>query len=340
MSKILFISLFTLHGILTIQYAMAQQDSLVLKNRNYLVGEIKSMDKGVLVMKTPYSKEDFKIKFLEIEAIYSDVLFLISTQKGNRVYGKVSSPELDKIKIDPITGSEQIYPLEDIIYIKPLEQKFKNRINGGIDMGFTLTRARNQRQFTVRSRFGYMTQRWSFDASLNKLSTSQDETDKIERGDGALTSIYSLKNEWLLLARIDYLYNTEQLLDLRNNMKLGVGKYLNRTNRMNWTVLGGFSYNVENFAGDITNRKSQEAWIGSELNLFDVGDLSLLSNIFIYPSLSEKDRLRLDYRIDLKYDLPLDFYIKTGFTLNYDNQPAGGSSRGDYILQTTFGWSW
>jgi hypothetical protein len=329
-----------LFGILNLGNAFSQQDSLILKNRNYLVGEIKSMDKGVLVMKTPYSKEDFKIKFLEIEALYSDVLFLISTQSGNRVYGKVSSPELDKIKIEPINGAEQIYPIEDIIYIKPLEQKFFNRINGGIDMGFTLTRARNQRQFTVRSRIGYMTQKWSFDASFNKLSTSQDETENISRGDGALTSIYSLKNEWLVLARIDYLYNTEQLLDLRNNMKLGMGKYLNRTNKMNWTVLGGFSYNVENFSGDITNRKSQEAWVGSEINLFDVGDLSLLSNIFIYPSLSEKDRIRLDYRIDLKYDFPLDFYVKTGFTLNYDNQPAGSSRRGDYILQTTFGWSW
>lgn len=37
----------------------AQKDSLVLKNGNVIVGEIKSMDKGVLTIKTGYSKKDF-----------------------------------------------------------------------------------------------------------------------------------------------------------------------------------------------------------------------------------------------------------------------------------------
>jgi hypothetical protein len=37
----------------------AQKDSLVLKNGDVIVGEIKSMDKGVLTIETDYSKNDF-----------------------------------------------------------------------------------------------------------------------------------------------------------------------------------------------------------------------------------------------------------------------------------------
>jgi hypothetical protein len=109
---------------------------------------------------------------------------------------------------------------------------------------------------------------------------------------------------------------------------------------MNWSVLAGASYNNENFWGEIDDRQSAESWIGSQLNLFDMGDLSMLTSGFVYPSLTESGRVRVDYTLDLKYDLPLDFYIKTGITVNFDNQPATGASRTDYVWQTTFGWSW
>ena len=44
--------------------------------------------------------------------------------------------------------------------------------------------------------------------------------------------------------------------------------------------------------------------------------------------------------MDVKYDLPLDFYVKGGFTLNYDNQPTVGAGEVDYVLNTGFGWEW
>jgi hypothetical protein len=59
----------------------------------------------------------------------------------------------------------------------------------------------------------------------------------------------------------------------------------------------------------------------------------------LYPGFTEKGRLRADFKTDLKYDLPLDFYIKVGFTWNFDNQPATGSSEYDYVMQTGIGWS-
>ncbi|PRY85426.1 DUF481 domain-containing protein [Mongoliibacter ruber] len=318
----------------------AQKDSLIVKNNHYLLGEVKSMEKGVLTFKTPYSKSDFKVKWNEVQSLFSESLFITSTKSARRVYGKISSPETGVIKVTTQDGEEYTFPLEEVLYIKSLERGFLDRISAGIDLGFTLTRARNQRQFTTRSRFSYVSREWSLDASFNKLVTAQEEIENIRRGDGNLTAVYFTRKDWFLLGRMEYLYNTEQFLDLRLNTLVGAGNDLIKSNSLYWRVFGGFAFNNENFVGESMDRQSAEAWIATELNIFDKGDLSLLTNIFVYPSITERNRIRADYRLDLMYKLPLDFYIKTGLTVNYDNQPFQLSRTTDYILQTTFGWSW
>ena len=72
--------------------------------------------------------------------------------------------------------------------------------------------------------------------------------------------------------------------------------------------------------------------------MFNMGDLSLLTSLYVFPSLTESGRIRSDFKFDLKYDLPLDIYIGVGYTLNYDNQPVEGASESDYVFQTTVGW--
>jgi hypothetical protein len=108
---------------------------------------------------------------------------------------------------------------------------------------------------------------------------------------------------------------------------------------MYWALAGGVAWNIENYTDpDLENRSSSEANFGTELNLFDMGDISLLTKLSVYKSLSEGNRIRADFKFDIKYDLPLDFYIRLGYTHNFDNQPVEGASRDDYVFQTTFGW--
>ena len=101
----------------------------------------------------------------------------------------------------------------------------------------------------------------------------------------------------------------------------------------------GLAWNKEKYTDPaVGNRNSLEGFLSAELNLFDVKDFSLLTNLTYYPSITEKNRHRLDYKLDLKYDLPLDFFIKLGVTYNFDNQPVEGASKDDYVFQATFGW--
>ena len=44
----------------------AQNDTIQLKNKDLLVGEVKSISKGILIIETAYSDEDFKVEFNKV----------------------------------------------------------------------------------------------------------------------------------------------------------------------------------------------------------------------------------------------------------------------------------
>ena len=67
-------------------------------------------------------------------------------------------------------------------------------------------------------------------------------------------------------------------------------------------------------------------------------DFDLTSNLNIFPSLSESRRLRTDFNVTSKYKIISDFYVKIGFTINYDNQLAVEGNEIDYNFTSGVGW--
>ncbi len=330
--------------------ASAQKDSLILNNGNTIVGEIKKMDKGVLQIETPYSDSDFQIELEGIKEIYSKSRFMFTTSDGNRYTGTFYSGTDGNIVIeDENTGTVTVL-LTDIVFINGLDDGFLSRLYANIDLGYSLTKANNQQQFNFNFRMGYLADLWSLDGYYNSLFSSQTDVEDIIRNDGGVGYKYYLPRDWYLSADLTFLSNTEQQLDLRTNSKIGLGKYLIHSNSAYWGFSVGAANNNETFSltsSDATrdslySRNSWEGVIGTELNLYDIGDLNLYTNLIAYPSFTESGRWRTDFRFDAKYDnfLLKDFYLRAGFTLNYDNQPAEAGREVDYVFTTGFGWEW
>ena len=334
-NKNLFIAFCMLLGLAT----QAQKDSLVLKNGDVIVGEIKSMDKGVLTIETDYSKKDFTVEWSGIKEIYSKSHFLVTLKNGQRINGTVESAEAGKkIIINGDDGSKTETTLDEMVYLKGLKSDFWSRAYASIDIGLSFTKANNLKQYNVRSKFGYLADKWQLDLFYDDTRSSQDSVAETKRTEGGISAKYFLQKDWYLAASLNFLSNTEQALNLRTTGKLGIGKYLVHTNKQYWGLGTGLSLNNESFTNGTASRSSLEGYFGSELNFFDIGDLSLLSNIWVYPSFTENGRWRTDFIFDAKYDLPLDFYIKAGFTLNYDNRPAVKGKETDYVLAFSVGW--
>lgn len=319
----------------------AQTDSLVLKNGDYIVGEVKGLYRNVLTIETDYSDDDFKIEWDGVKEIYCETYFLISLTDGKRFNGYLRSSGPGKVNILTDLGQEIEVVQDDIVILEDINEGFWSRLYASVDFGFDLTKSQNLRQFSMRSSAGYIARRWQLDLSYNSLRSKQDDAEDILRTDGSGTFKYFLPRDWYPLASLEFLSNTEQDLQLRTTSKIGLGKYIIHTNRTYWGFSAGANNNNEQYLVDsIPDRNTWEGFIGTELNFFNIGDLDLLTTVVAYPSISDAGRWRTDFKFDAKYDLPLDFYIKLGFTLNYDNRPPAGSSESDYVLHTGFGWEW
>jgi hypothetical protein len=147
-------------------------------------------------------------------------------------------------------------------------------------------------------------------------------------------------NNWYFIPSVNYLANTKQNLNYRWNILFGLGNYIIRSNSAYWGINLGINRNHENYSDDTPDNKSWEGYFGTELNLFDTGDLNLFAKIMAYPGITEKGRWRLDSSLNIKYDLPLDFYVKLGGSINYDNRPSIDASEFDYVSTFGIGWEW
>ncbi|MEM9327449.1 MAG: DUF481 domain-containing protein, partial [Bacteroidota bacterium] len=158
------------------------------------------------------------------------------------------------------------------------------------------------RQLAVRSGLGYQAEKWAISGSYNNLFSEQDESDRTQRTDANLSFKQLLTMGFFFYPEATYLSNNEQELDLRFTALLGFGKYVFRTNKLFWNFTAGIANTTEQYSDETPSNNSYESFIGTNLNLFDIGDLSLQGKGTVFPSLTERDRLRVDAQLDLKYD--------------------------------------
>jgi hypothetical protein len=318
-------------------WTRAQPDSLFLKSGDVLVGELKGMSRGVATMETDYSESDFKIEWDGIRMVRTTSLYLVQLTHGTRVTARIHSVDTHAVHLIGHTDTVMTI-MADIVFLKSVKEDFWSRASAAVDFGYSFTKANALQQFSLRSALGYATDRWSVSATYNRVNSTQTDVDDIQRTDLGAGFRWSLPRNYYVGVDASFLSNTEQKLFLRSSYQPTVGNYLVRTNSMYLLVLGGAAYTREIYSTEDPDRNTAEAVAGVELNLFDIGDISLLVSAKVFPGLSGSGRLRMDDRVDLKYDLPMDLYIRMGLTLNYDSEPVEGATDTDYVFQTTLGW--
>lgn len=318
----------------------SQVDSVTFKTGEYLLGEIQSMERGVLFFETSYSDNDFEIEWNEVIYIFSETYLFISLSDGRKVYGWIKSqPDTSLMIISRDSVTVKCH-LTDIVRILPIEMGFKDRFSAEIDIGLSFAKSQSLKQLSIGAMVGYKTEKWNSYITFNTLRSVQEEVDPILRTESEFVLHYVIYKDWYLVPSTNYLANTEQNLNYRWNAQFGLGNYIIRSNNAYWGISLGVNNNREEYEDGTPSNQSWECYVGSELNLFDTGDLELFAKIFTYTGISEPGRWRVDGSMNVKYDLPLDFYIKFGGSINYDNQPAGESSDYDYVSTIGFGWEW
>lgn len=315
----------------------AQNDTIVLKNKNIIVGELKQLSSNVLTVETAYSNKDFLIEYDKVVSLILENRYSIVLSNGVRLYGNVKSAKPNNALITLYNSSMEV-PLYDIVVLRKIDDGFWNHFKGSFDFGYNLTQTNNSEQFTFSGSLSYISDKWMHQAQYNQLFTSQNDVEDIKRTDWSYDAKMYLKKKWFLNANFSFLSNTSQSLKGRFVPSFGAGNYLIRNNKLYLLVGSGLTYNIEQYEDPTLDKTSTEALFKTQFNMFNFKDIDLYFSAVGYPSLSEKGRFRTDLNFRFKYDLPLDFYFKSEIQVNYDNQPSEGSVKTDYVFSTGFGW--
>jgi hypothetical protein len=315
----------------------AQKDTLYFKNKEMMVGEVKSMSNNILVVETKYSDQDFKIEFDKVSKLKLINKYSIYVVGGNSFFSSLKSDKDNEVTIN-YNDTIKVLRINDIVSLNKIENGFWKHFTGSFDFGYNLTKTNNSEQLTFALQLNYVSEKWIHTAKFDQLKTVQDNVEDIERVELELDTKKYYRDNWFFNSNFSFLSNTSQSIKGRFSPSLGMGNYLVRNNKLYFLLGGGLVYNIEKYFDSTTDKNSFELVFSTQFNMFNFKDLDVNTSVLLFPSLSEKGRFRTDIYFSFKYDLPLDFYIKSSISVNYDNQPFQDTQEMDYVFSTGFGW--
>jgi hypothetical protein len=313
----------------------AASDVVVTTSGDRLVGEIKSLDKDVLVFSTDYSDSDFRIKWEKVARIESDRQFLVETFAGERVSGSLKS---DPAKKSTAQVGAQSFPLPDVALVQPFERSLWSRFDVGFDFGYSMTRANDAKQLTAGGNLAYRGERNLVVTNANAFFSRQVNAPRTRRWEVATDYKHLLGRNWYLSGGSDFLGSDEQKLDLRTTLSSGAGRYFFRSPSQYLGIGAGAAWTNEQYMDPtLPVANSAEAYGGFEYFTERLKFADLITRFTLYPSVTIPGRYRFNFKFDFDFNLPGDWYMRTGYYNNFDSQPPAGLSRNDYGWKNSFG---
>jgi uncharacterized protein DUF481 len=317
----------------------AKTDVIYTKNGDRITGEIKKLQRGVIHIDPSYGKNVFQIDWDDVARVESSQRFIIETSGGKRVSGSIKHPPDNdqQIVVDTSAGPVAV-ERPQMVGALPFDVGFWSRMAASIDLGTTVTKSNGSKQANVNALVGYNAEKWRVKGTFNLVRNTVGE-EETRRWEGNVGYSRFIRAKWFGLIGTNFLKSDELQVDLRTTVAPGVGRFFKRTSRMYWSAAGGAQWTNERFADpELSAKSSAEAWAGTEINLYDIGDVSWLTQITVSPGLTEPGRVRLDFNTDFKIDLPKDLYFRVGLRDNFDSQPSSDAPRNDYVFSLGLGW--
>jgi len=318
----------------TASAALAQTDTVTTTSGETITGEIKRVEKGVLTLSTAYSSADFMLKWDQVASINSPRQFVIETVDGRRVSGTLAADAGNKaVQIGGVT-----VVLAEILSIQPPEGSFWSRFDSAIDFGYSMTRANDARQLTLGGNLLYRHDHVVDTVVGNVFNSSQSNAPDTQRWDLGNDFRYLMGDRWYANTTLDFLNSDQQRLDLRTTIGGGGGRYLLRTASQYLTAGGGVAWTREDYTdAEIATKDSWEAYLGTEFMTERLKVVDLVTRLTYYPSLTIDDRYRINYNLDLDFNLPANWYIRVSLFENFDSAPPADLSKNDWGWSNAFG---
>ena len=314
-------------------------DTVVMRNGDRLVGEVKGLRQGTLEFKTD-TMGTVSIKWDWVQQLTAPRFFEVENSAGSKFYGTIQPGAAGKLGV-LVDGALTELELVSVVKIRPLSQSFWDRLDGSISVGANYTRSSGIGQGSLNADVASRRERFGWSTKLSTTITIQEEQPRSSRTTYSFTYSRYLPSRWFIpiVGQLDR--NTDLGFDLRSSAGGGIGRNLIQTNRSALAAVASFRVNREvPVSGETTS--NVEAGIGSSYSYFtyDSPKTNVTLSCVLSPSLTVAHRYRVDMDVSLSREIVKDFTAGVTLYDAYDSRPpTEGSLKNDFGFTLNVGWS-
>jgi hypothetical protein len=324
-------------------HARPKTDVIYMDNGDRITGEIKGLTRGILTVSTD-SLGTVSVEWIHVASVATDVRFQVEMADGAILLGTLApDPAVDRVLVEGDDGGSEAR--NEIVRLAPIEDRLRDRFQGSASVGASYSQGGNTLQTNAAFNSTYFAERYQAQVSASWNSTSDSEgNNDTQRGDLGFMYRRLRPNRWFGAGFAQAQRNEELGVDLRVSAGGGVGRFLVQSDRTEFIATGGLALSRQwspsgTGSGTVTS-DDLEGVIVLEYDYFvlDSPEVTLSSDLSIYPGLSNWGSLRSDFDASLSWEIVNNLFWALQVYLSYDNDTEPGAANSDYGYVTSLGY--
>jgi hypothetical protein len=320
--------------------AAPKVDVVVLQNGTRVVGEIRSMTRGRLELKTD-DMGTLQIEWGNVVQVTAPEFFEVEDMDGALSFGSLrAGPAAGALDVVSDWGESSL-PLGRVARVELVRSGFWAGFRGSVDLGASYTSATKLLQLQADGDLGFRKPRFEAKAEASAVLTHQPEVEDTRRSSLSVGYARLFANRQRIYALGTLEQNRELGFDLRSSVLGGWGYMLARDLRNELVGGAGFALNREKpVEGESTTNVEAAVGFNWANFAYDFPNTDIKVAAFGYLGLNHWGRFRLETSASLRREVFSDFYVGVKAYESYDSRPATeGAQRNDWGLSLTLGYS-
>jgi len=320
--------------------AAEKTDVVVLRNGDHMTGEVQSLDRGQLTLKTD-NIGTLAIEWDKVKGVTAAATFEVEDVRGGQYLGSLRPGPADGELSVVSSWATQTLPLLQVVRIQRLGATFWQRLDGSIDVGLSYTSASDLLSFSFSSQVSLRRPGHRFSASGSSTIQNQPDVPQTKRTSGALTYQRLYTGRWVAFAQGQVEQNRELGFDLRSSVLGGGGRYLLQGRRDELLTGLGLSVNREKpLEGESSSNFEAALAVVYDRFAYDFPKVDVRVSLAGFLSLNDWGRQRVELNAQLKREVLRDFAVGLIAYESYDSRPpTEGARKNDYGITFTLGWT-
>ncbi|MBP2647774.1 MAG: hypothetical protein H6Q77_1398 [Gemmatimonadetes bacterium] len=327
-------------------HAGEKTDVLYMKNGDRLTCEIKSLDAGALYIGLDYVDGTISVNWSHVQRLESRRLFIVRMESGVVYTGTlavadttVGEEQRPVLALTDLSGNRVTLDKGDVVSIGKTSETFWRRFVVDVSGGLTYAKGNDATQYNLNSMVQYPRERWGVILNLNSTLSSTTGAPTSTRNQLNLGGYHLLRwRNYFIGGTGALLQSTEQGISLQSSVGGGVGYYLENTDHVRFSLLGGLIYQNTNYS-DAAPEDMLAGLLLANLSVVTYSRTSLAISASGMPALSDPGRFFLATNATYYVKLWKDLKFNLSLYGNLDTRPPAGLSGSDYGFSSGLGWT-